>query len=112
MKKILAFALVVLALVLVGCKDNSITGGAIAVDKVIKETADNTVKGAAQTSLGSCKDSDSGINKEVKGIVTAGEEKFYDTCLNGLLLEYYCDGNNRANQNIRCPNKCDGGKCV
>ncbi|MBU0628268.1 MAG: hypothetical protein KKC75_03700 [Nanoarchaeota archaeon] len=111
MKKLLALALIVLALVLVGCKDTSVTGNAVAADKVVKDSVGNPAKeAAAQT--GTCKDSDSGINTAVKGIVTAGEERFYDTCLNGLLLEYYCDGNNKANQNIRCPNKCDGGKCV
>ena len=103
MKKKLAWALVVLALFLIGCKDASITGGAVAVDKAIKEKAD---------SAASCTDSDGGIDTASKGIVTVGSERFYDTCLNGLLLEYYCDGNNKANQNIRCPNKCDGGKCV
>ena len=112
MKQALALALVVLALVLIGCKSSSITGEAIAVDKGIKETTDKPAKETAEALTGTCKDSDSGIDTASKGIVTVGSERSYDTCLNGLLLEYYCDGNNKANQNIRCPNKCDGGKCV
>ena len=103
MKKLLAISLIVLALVLIGCKNKSITGGAVAVDKIDP---------AADQSTGTCKDSDQGIDTDIKCVVTVGDAKYYDTCLGGLLVEYYCDGDNQANQNIRCENECDGGKCI
>src|SRR3989338_611746 len=49
----------------------------------------------------SCQDSDGGINKDVKGILSIGEETYADSCVGGLPIEYYCEGNAKANQNIR-----------
>lgn len=88
-------SLIVLSLVLVGCKDTSLTGDVVASDAVI-----------------GCKDSDGGLDKAVKGIVSSGDDERADSCVSGLLIEYYCDGNNIANQNIRCANKCSNGKCA
>lgn len=96
MNKIWGICLIVLGLVLAGCKDMQITGGAVAVDRAID----------------GCKDSDGGVNKEVKGMVSAGEDIYADSCVGGLLIEYYCDGDNKANQNVRCENKCMDGKCI
>lgn len=96
MKKLLIIALIALSFVFVGCKEQSITGGAVAVDKVIER----------------CKDSDGGIDKDVKGIVSVGGEDYSDACVAGLLIEHYCDGDDVANQNLRCPNECSNGKCA
>lgn len=82
-------------MVLLGCKDTSLTGGVV-----------------VEESLRECKDSDGGINKGVQGVVNFGDEDYSDECIAGLLIEYYCDGNNKANQNVRCFNKCDSGKCI
>ena len=95
MKKLLIVSLVILSLVLVGCGDNSITGGAVAGGL-------NAI----------CADSDGGIDKETKGIVSVGEERYADSCVAGLLIEYSCEGNKVTNQNIRCDNKCSNGKCA
>lgn len=95
MKKLL-ISLIVLTLFLVGCKNKGITGSA-AADVIAEPT---------------CKDSDGGIDKEVQGVVTIGDKDYSDECIAGLLIEYYCDGDNLANQNIRCPNECSNGKCI
>jgi len=96
MRKLLIISLIALSLVLVGCKNTSVTGGAVAIDKMIE----------------GCKDSDGGIDKNIKGIVSAGDEDYADSCVAGLLIEYYCDGDKIVNQNMRCPNKCRNGKCI
>lgn len=96
MKKLLIINLIVLCLFLVGCKKEEPTGAVVGIE---------------EEDL-SCKDSDGGINKDVQGVVTIGDEDYADNCVAGLLIEYYCDGDNKANQNIRCPNKCSGGKCI
>lgn len=104
MKKLLVIALIALSFVFVGCnwKNTSVTGGAVVVDKVIER----------------CEDSDGGVNTDVQGVVTIGDEDYTDECIEGvsvegLLREYYCEGNNKANQNIeRCPSKCSNGKCI
>ena len=80
----------------IGCKEEQVTGGVVSVDVEVE----------------SCKDSDGGINKDIQGIVTVGDEDSTDECVAGLLIEYYCDGDNKANQNIRCPNECSAGKCI
>lgn len=95
MKKSLIIAIILLSLVLVGCKKESVTGG------VVVEEQSNE-----------CKDSDGGINKDTQGVVSVGDEDYSDECVAGLLIEYYCEGNNKQNQNIRCPNKCSSGKCT
>ena len=81
-----------MSLFLIGCKSNQITGEAI----------------AEETPL--CVDTDGGITKEVQGVVTVDDNDYEDQCANGILIEYYCDGNNKANQNIKCPG-CTNGKC-
>ncbi len=95
MKKLLITSLIILSLVLVGCKDTEVTGGV-----VIEEEIEI------------CKDSDQGINPVVKGMLSVGDIDYVDVCLSGILIEYYCDGNNKANQNVRCENKCYNGKCI
>jgi len=93
----LLIGLVILSLVLVGCGDETaITGGAVAVD----------------TAIGTCEDTDGGVNKDVKGIVSVEDEDHVDSCVAGLLIEYSCDGNKATNQNIRCPDGCKNGKCT
>ncbi len=93
MKKLLVIGFIILSLVLVGCKKQEITGNVVAVQV-------------------GCQDTDGGIEKATQGVVTLGDEDYTDDCVAGLLIEYYCDGGQVANQNIRCPNKCSGGKCV
>ena len=96
MNKLLVISLVVLSLILAGCSKGTPTGNVVAVDSVIK----------------ACQDSDNGINKDTKGIVSVGDEIYSDSCVSGLLVEYYCDEGNKANQNIRCANGCSNGKCA
>lgn len=95
MKRLLITGLIVLSLVLVSCKKTSIEGGVV-VEEIVE----------------GCKDSDGGINKDVQGVVGVGDKDYSDECVAGLLIEYYCDGNNKANQNIRCADKCRDGKCI
>jgi uncharacterized lipoprotein NlpE involved in copper resistance len=96
MKKLLIISLIALSLILVGCNfKEKITGGVIGV-------------GSGE---GDCEDSDGGIDTEVKGILRVGDMDYADACVSGILIEYYCEGNQKANQNIRCPNKCYNGKC-
>ena len=85
-----------LSLFLVGCKDTQITGGAVAIQE--------------ETTL--CTDSDGGIDRNIKGIISVGDEDFADSCIAGVLVEYYCDGDKAVNQNIRCANECSNGKCT
>ena len=92
MNKLLVIGLIVLSLVLIGCKNEDVTGAV-----VLQE---------------GCQDSDGGINKGTQGVVTLEDEDYSDDCVAGILIEYYCDGDNVANQNIRCKDKCNGGKCV
>lgn len=92
MKKLLIISLILLCLVLIGCKKQEITGAA-------------TIEPL-------CKDTDGGINPDVRGMLYIGSKDYSDACISGLLIEYYCDGDNLANQNIRCPNKCGNGKCI
>ncbi len=107
MKKLFILA-IVLSLFLFGCskgdvgsKGNlTITGNV--VDVVVKE---------------SCEDSDNGIDTSVKGTVRVIDEngnshEDSDKCIAGLLIEYYCEGNKKSNQNIRCSNICKDGKCI
>lgn len=91
-KKSLIISLIILSLVLVGCNKQGITGGT--------------------TTALTCQDSDGGLNTDVKGIVYVEGKDYADACITGLLIEYYCDGNKLANQNIRCPNECSNGKCI
>lgn len=95
MKKLLIISLIVLSLVLVGCKESSITGDV---------TVEEAIEG--------CKDSDGGINPDVKGMLYVGGKDYADACVSGLLIEYYCDNGNKANQNIRCDIECSNGKCI
>ncbi len=96
---------VIVSLFLIGCsKNNEVTGNVVAADKSAKP---DTIQ-----ATGTCKDSDDGINTKIKGIVDSDGKRYYDTCLTGILVEYYCDGDKLANQNIRCPNECSGGKCT
>jgi len=95
MKKLLVISLLILSLVLVGCKKEAITGGVV----IEQETQE-------------CKDSDNGINQETQGVVTVGDEDYTDDCIAGLLIEYFCEGDQKVNQNLRCPNKCSNGKCT
>jgi len=94
MKIFILTLLIIFSLVLIGCSEESITSDAV-VDLVI-----------------GCEDSDGGLNKDVQGVVTVGDEDYSDECVMGLLIEYYCNNGNKANQNIRCENKCSGGKCI
>jgi hypothetical protein len=94
MKRFILTVLIISSLVLIGCREESISGSTV-VDVVI-----------------GCEDSDGGLNKDVKGVVTVGDEEYSDECVAGLLIEYYCDNGNKANQNVRCENKCSGGKCI
>jgi len=94
MKKLLLISLMVLSLVLVGCKDESMDSGAAVVE----------VEG--------CEDSDGGIDKSIKGEVSVDDEVYTDQCVAGLVIEYYCDGGKAVNQNMRCSNECSNGKCV
>ena len=95
MRKLLIVALVALSLVLVACKQESITGGTV-------------LEGDVEL----CKDSDGGLDDGEQGVVAFEDEDYADNCVAGLLIEYYCDGDNLANQNVRCPNKCVSGRCT
>jgi len=99
---IVVFALI-LVLFIVGCGSNNITGRA-AVDVDGALTADG------------CEDTDGGIDSEIKGTISGfvnGEQYGKsDDCIGGLLVEYYCEENKAANQNIRCEGKCLNGACV
>ncbi len=95
MKKLLIIGLIVLSLVLAGCKSTEVTGGAVGVDTATE-----------------CKDSDGGIDKGIKGIISVGDETHADSCVAGILIEYYCDGDKIVNQNMRCADICSNGKCI
>ena len=95
MKKLLLISLLILSLVLVGCKEEPVTGAVVVEQETQK-----------------CKDSDNGINTEIQGVVTVGDEDYADDCIAGLLIEYFCEGNQKVNQNLRCTNKCSSGKCI
>ena len=62
-----------------------------------------------------CTDSDGGKNEFAAGTVSSHSGTFADRCLgNGeMVLEYYCDGNRVASENIACPpgHKCYSGEC-
>ncbi|MBW2989369.1 hypothetical protein KY358_03565 [Candidatus Woesearchaeota archaeon] len=98
-KKMLVLGLIVLSFVLAGCKKATITGNA-----VIEEPA-------AEKMTEKCKDSDGGINKMAKGVVRVDGKEYRDECVAGLLIEYYCEGDNVVNQNMRCTDGCSGGRC-
>ncbi len=66
----------------------------------------------------SCTDTDSGIDKTSRGIVSG---KWYDEttfeneddCLGGVyLVEYYCDNNQPKSRNFICENGCKKGVCI
>ncbi len=96
-KLILIISLIALSLILVSCRD--------------KEEITGNVIGTGSDKEQSCEDTDGGIVPDVKGILRIGDMDYADACVSGILIEYYCDGNQKANQNIRCPNKCLNGKC-
>ena len=98
MKKLLIIALIALSFVLAGCGDGeqSITEGAVVVDELVEK----------------CTDSDGGVNTAVQGVVSVEDEDYADECVAGFLIEYYCDGDNVVNQNMRCPDGCTRGKCT
>ena len=103
MRKLIFFGLIILSLILIGCSKGNITGGAaFDVKQTIKQ---------------SCADSDGGKNIDVKGIITVVDENgddntHADSCVAGLLIEYYCEDNKPLNQNFRCSGKCLNGACV
>jgi len=111
MRKIL-FAITVLVLVfaIFGCtSENQITGNAAGVSG--PETIEpNYVGGEA-----SCSDSDKGMDTAEDGTVTGIDEEGYeysyrDKCVGGyILVEYYCDGDQHQNKNIKCD--CKGRIC-
>jgi len=99
--------LVALLLLLSACAKENATGNAVADVKQV-----NTVISI------SCEDSDAGLVKDIRGTVKAEmsdgsvvEET--DKCIAGLLIEYYCEGNNLENQNLRCNSEdvCNQGRC-
>jgi len=97
MKKLVVIRVIAISLILVVCKEKEeITGGVVGV-------------GAGKEG---CEDSDGGVEPNVKGILHVGDMYYADACVSGILIEYYCEGNNKANQNTRCPNKCYNGKCI
>ena len=96
MKKLLIIGLIVLSLVLAGCKGTEVTGGVVGVN--------------IATEI--CEDTDGGIDKGIKGVTSAGDETYSDACVTGILIEYYCDGDSIVNQNMRCANGCSNGKCT
>ena len=56
-----------------------------------------------------CVDSDNGINKYVKGKVSASQNSEEDQCLGENLLEYYCENDSILKQSIKC--NCNDGVC-
>ncbi|MBD3398023.1 hypothetical protein GF412_02510 [Candidatus Micrarchaeota archaeon] len=66
--------------------------------------------------LQQCTDSDGGKDEFISGTASVGEESGTDRCLgeDEMVLEYYCDGNEIADENMQCPAGylCYGGACV
>lgn len=63
--------------------------------------------------LGTCEDSDGGLNERVKGIVNANGESAEDECNSDKsLVEYYCENKQLKFNFIPCPEYCREGKCV
>lgn len=71
----------------------------------------DSIEGTAQ----SCTDTDGGKEIFVAGTATSGDGKGTDRCLgNGeMVMEYYCDGNRIADEDIPCPEGylCYDGQC-
>lgn len=109
-----AVVFIALFLITAGCKKE----GAV-TPTATQTTTDMTGKVAQQVGEFSCADSDGGVAAEKAGKVTGlsnGEEYvYYDKCYppSPILVEYYCEGNEFKNQNVRCPSgtKCLGGLC-
>jgi hypothetical protein len=64
-----------------------------------------------------CQDSDKGKKYYSKGTVAVTvkniENQYTDQCVGSVLQEWYCNGENIANQeNYNCPNGCSDGACV
>ncbi len=95
MKKLFIISLLVFSLVLAGCKEDVVTGKAV-----------------VDFEIGTCEDSDGGIDKSNKGTVSVEGESFTDQCIAGLIIEYYCDNGKALNQNMRCSNGCRDGRCT
>ena len=103
MKRILFVLIMVL---LFGCQQK-------ATDEITGQVVRDTTEKPMATS---CLDSDGGLTPETYGTVTGviddKEFKKVDRCLSGLLVEYYCDGTEAVNQNVRCEGSCINGECV
>ncbi|MEM4242707.1 MAG: hypothetical protein QXM31_02280 [Candidatus Woesearchaeota archaeon] len=77
---------------------------------------------ATQTGTTACRENDKGRDAQNKGTTiittyyTDGTQKsdaYTDSCANTRqVLEYYCQGNSLASENIACPYGCDDGKCA
>jgi hypothetical protein len=137
--RILHLVLIVfLALILVGCNRESMpyksladtrpstpTGNVVGVQKDTAKMAE-TVAVDTETSLKteevaptgpSCKDSDYGKRTDfagtVRGIDEYGAEyENSDTCFNGNIYEYYCEGNMAKVVQDKCPRGCNNGFCI
>lgn len=63
--------------------------------------------------LGTCEDSDGGLNERVKGVVNAGGESAEDECSdNTKLVEYFCENKQLKFNFIPCDEYCLDGKCI
>ncbi len=63
--------------------------------------------------LGSCEDSDGGLNERVKGVTNANGESVEDECNSDKsLVEYYCENKQLKFNFITCTEYCRDGKCV
>ncbi|MBW1838696.1 MAG: hypothetical protein JRI49_02080, partial [Deltaproteobacteria bacterium] len=58
-----------------------------------------------------CTDSDGGINYYEWGQVRANSGASGESCTSGIMHEYYCEDNERAQTDFTCPYGCGYGKC-
>jgi len=89
-----------LSIMVCGCGSSSITGGAVLDEPELEDVVE------------ACTDSDNGVNINMQGKVYFESEGYADECVGGILVEYYCEDQKVANQNIRCENECVRGKCI
>lgn len=105
------FSVLLAGLFFLSAFDVNLTG------KVIDSgNSDSNVQEQKQAITISCKDSDSGKEYGIKGIVEycdeSGCSNREDSCYGKTLTEWYCNGDNKDYSQIRCDNECDVGACV
>jgi hypothetical protein len=82
---------------------------------------DTTRPDTTRTGTTTCRENDKGRDAQHKGTTTItthytdgtqDSTTYTDSCANTReVLEYYCQGNNLASENIACPYGCDNGEC-